>query len=180
MEEAVDSLNKTELRAAAFFPMGKRFKEVYGTVGPSIQVEQSRGFSSVKHLELWGNAEWIFMNGGPGSLCGTSGVDLLNISMGVKGIGNVYHNRLFLYAGIGPVLSVVWIENSYYCSDVQQVKEHSTNVGVGGVVKTGCQIYLTPHFYIDLFTDYMYLPVHFSSFEDVGGFKVGGGFGGKY
>jgi hypothetical protein len=178
--ESFGSLNKTELRSAAFLPMGGKFKEVYGTWGPSIQVEQSRSFQGVKYFELWGNAEWIFMDGGPGHSCGTSSIDLLNLSVGVKAIGPLYRKRLFVYAGVGPVLGIVFITNRYHCSDTQEIKASSTNVGGGAILKTGCQIFMTPYVFLDLFTDYTYLPVHVSSFEDVGGFKFGGGLGGKY
>jgi hypothetical protein len=56
----------------------------------------------------------------------------------------------------------------------------SCNVGVGGIAKTGCQIFVTPNFYFDIFADYLYLPMGFHNVSDIGGLKTGIGFSGRY
>lgn len=177
------NLNKSEPRAAAFFPMGKKFRDIYGDVGTSLQLEQTRTWKNHRYLELWGNVEWIFMGGHGKRSCGSTEIDILNISLGLKSIGKVYRDFIFLYAGIGPNLGIVFIENKMECCincEDSTSKHHSTKVAIGGIAKTGAQFLFTPHFYLDLFTDYLYMPVHFKSTQDVGGFKVGGGLGARF
>ena len=176
-------LNKSEIRAAAFVPTSDSFRNIYGNVGLSLQLEQVQGFSHVKNLEVWENAEWIFMHGSPGSSCGSSHIDILNVSFGVKGIGKVYDDWIYLYAGIGPDLGIVWVKNKINCCDDCDANQttHDTNFGVGGVLKTGCQIFISNLIYFDFFADYLYLPVWFSqTTKDVGGLKAGGGLSFRY
>ena len=176
-------LNKSEIRQAAFVPTSDSFRNIYGNVGLSIQLEQAQGFSHIKNFEVWENIEWIFMDGGPGSSCGSSDIDILNVSFGVKGIGKVYHDWIYLYAGIGPDLGIVWVKNKINCCiDCDDNRTtHNTNFGVGGILKTGCQIFLTHLIYFDIFADYLYLPVWFSdTTKDLGGLKAGGGISFRY
>ena len=176
-------LNKSELRAAAFVPTSNSFRDIYGNVGLSLQVEQAQGFSRVKNLEVWENIEWIFIDGSPGSSCGSSDIDILNVSFGVKGIGKVYHDWIYLYAGIGPDLGIVWVKNKINCCDDCDSNQttHDTNFGVGGVLKTGCQLFVSDLIYFDFFADYLYLPVWFShTTKDLGGLKAGGGLSFRY
>jgi hypothetical protein len=130
-------------------------------------------------MEVWGNVEWIFFNSKAHHTCGTSRIDMLNFSLGMKGIGKVYQDFLYFYAGVGPNLGIVFIENQINCSGDRE-KRHSCNLGVGAVAKSGLQLFLTSHFYLSFFIDYLYLPVQFQNTRDVGGFKIGGGLSGRY
>jgi hypothetical protein len=186
-ENPDNSLHKVELRAAAFVPMSSRFSEIYGNVGPSIQLEATKKWQNYRNLELWGNVDWIFMDGNPQRSCGKTNVNIINLSVGLKAIGNVYHDFIFLYAGIGPDLGIVWLDNTMYCCTTNycpvpnnEIKEHPCRFGVGGSIKTGSQIYFTDNFYLDVFADYLYLPVSFHHTVDAGGFKFGAGFGGRF
>jgi len=176
-------MNKTEVRGAAFEPASHRFRKIYGNVLPSLQIEQARRFANQPYLELWGNFEWIFANGTAGHSCGKSSIDILNLSMGLKGIGSVYRDWIYLYAGIGPDLGITWIKNRINCcEDCEQSHRHThhRNVGIGGIAKSGCQIFITPRFYFDIFADYLYLPMSFHNTTDIGGFKTGLGLSGRY
>lgn len=176
-------LNKTEVRGAAFMPASEQFRNLYGNVLPSLQIEQARGFKNVPYLEVWGNFEWIFSNGEASHSCGKSTIDIINISLGPKGIGPVYRDRIYLYAGVGPDLAITFIEDRINCcQDCADSRKytHNCNVGVGVIGKTGCQIFATPHFYFDLFADYLYLPMQFHNTKDIGGLKAGLGLSGKY
>jgi hypothetical protein len=177
-----EDLNKTELRGAAFIPSGHTFRDVYGNVLPSIQIEQARTFHNLTNLEVWGNLEWIFSNVKSSFSCGKSTINMLNISTGLKGIGPVYQDIIYLYAGIGPDLGITWIQNwMECCADCYDHQtSHSCNVGVGGIAKSGCQIFCTPSFYLDFFADYLYLPMHFHDTKNIGGLKVGLGLSARY
>lgn len=173
-------LNKTEVRAAAFVPASQRLRKVYGGVLPSLQIEQARGFKGLPNLEVWGNFEWIFSTGEQS--CGKSHLNMLNISLGVKGIGSVYRDWIYVYGGVGPNLGITFIRNQAECCtncDERQIS-HNSNLGVGGVVKSGCQIFVTPHFFFDIFADYLYLPMKFHNTRDIGGLKAGLGLCGRY
>jgi len=173
-------LNKSEFRAAAFFPMGSKFRKIYGDVGLSLQAEQARTWKNHRNLEIWGNVEWIFMDGSPRRSCGSTDIDILNISLGFKAIGKVFRDILFLYAGIGPDVGIVFLENKMRCHK-DRLREHECKIGIGGILKSGGQIYFTSNFYFDVFADYLYLPIHANGGHvDIGGFKVGGGLGIKY
>ena len=176
-------MNKTEVREAAFIPLSQKFRKIYGDVLLSLQLEQTRWFKGLPYLELWGNFEWIFANGEASHSCGKSNIDILNISMGLKGIGSVYRDWVYLYAGIGPNLGITFIQNQMNCcEDCNQSRRyvHNCNLGIGGIAKTGCQVFFTPHYYLDFFVDYLYLPMEFQNTRDIGGFKAGLGISGRY
>jgi hypothetical protein len=167
-------LNKSEGRAAAFFPASHNFRQIYGDTLLSLQFEQGRIFKNNPNLEFWGNLEWIFANGYCGNSCGSSRINILNVSFGLKVIGPVFRDRIYLYAGLGPDLGITLIKNQ------SNFTSHNCNIGIGGIAKSGCQIFLSNHFFLDFFADYLYLPMHFYNTADVGGGKVGIGLSGRY
>jgi len=167
-------LNKSEGRAAAFFPASHNFREVYGDALLCFQFEQTRIFKNNPNLEFWGNLEWIFANENCSNFCGSSRINILNISFGLKVIGPVFRDQIYLYAGLGPDLGITLIKNQAI------ITTQNCNLGIGGIAKSGCQIFLTQSFFIDFFADYLYLPVHFENTADIGGGKVGIGLSGRY
>ena len=175
-------LNKTEGRAAAFVPASDTFREIYGDLLLSLQIEQARVWETHPNLEVWGNLEWIFANGNGTPSCGTTRLDILNVSIGAKAIGAVYRDWIYLYVGLGPDLGITWIQNSVDCCRSCHESQSSSNckVGIGGIAKSGCQVFLSPHFYLDFFADYLYLPMHFQNTQDIGGVKAGVGLSGRY
>jgi len=179
-------LNKTEIRSAAFYPISHRFKQVYGDRGLSVQAEGARTLKNHRRLEIWENVEWIYMHGeahpsgcGIGNTRNKSRIDILNVSLGLKTIGKVFSNWLYLYAGIGPDLGIVFVENTMNCG-TSKSKQHKSYLAVGGIFKSGAQVYLTPSFYLSAFADYLYLPVDFHDTIDIGGLKAGGGIGARF
>jgi hypothetical protein len=172
-------LNKTELRAAAFYPASHRFRSIYGHRGLSLQAEGARGLKKHPNLEIWENFEWIFMHGKVHPDCGRSGIDMINISAGLKGIGPVWANWLYLYLGLGANLGIIYLENKIHCAS-ERFTTHKSYLALGGVLKSGAQVYLTPTIYLSAFADYLYLPVSMHQTVDVGGFKVGGGLGARF
>ncbi len=178
---AGDDLNKTEVRAAAFFPMSRHFRQIYGREGLSLQVEGARAWSSHPNLEIWGNLEWIYMHGKPHGGCGSTHINIGNISLGIKGIGSVFRDIIYLYAGIGPDLGMAFIKNRITCcTDCQRTHQSKSALGIGGILKGGLQVYFTDHFYLTGFADYLYLPIHMGGTKDIGGLKAGGGIGARF
>ncbi len=174
--------NRLEFRSAAFVPTSGRFRELCGNVGVSLQAEYERTLKNHRNLEIWGNTEWVFMDGKRNS-CGHSDIDILNFNFGLKFSGKVYHDIIGLYAGIGPDVGIVFLENKKRCCHTcnkHGIIEHKRKAGIGGIVKTGVQFYIKPHLYFDIFADYLYLPIWFHHTLEVGGLRVGGGFGGTF
>jgi hypothetical protein len=182
-----DFVFKAELRGAAFIPMCTQFTKIYGSVGPSLQLEMAGCRIPYRYLELWGNIEWDFLDKNKSHLiCGNTNINIINLSIGLKGIGNVYHDSIFLYAGIGPDLGIALLENTCSSEFLNfdfgdfKLKENVCKVGFGVSIKMGGQFYFTRKFYLDIFADYLYLPISYSHSIDVGGFKIGAGLGGRF
>ncbi len=174
-------LNSIEVRAAAFYPSGHTFREIYGNVGLSLQVEAARTLKNHNNIGIWGNVEWIFMDGKRRGPCGSSSVDMFDVSFGVKGIGYFFEDALLLYAGIGPEVGFVYIENKIRCcSGCHTNKQHRSRAAIGGILKTGANVRLSSIFNLSLFADYSYLPVHFNQTHNMGGGKIGGGLGARF
>ena len=182
------TLDQMGLRAAVFMPMGSRFKEIYGKIGPSLQLEVAKKQKNHRNWETWGNIEWIFMDGKPRQACGTTDINIVNLAIGLKAVAKIFHDSVFIYAGIGPDLGIVLLENTMNCCtnfcssnrSINESKEDLCKVRVGGMIKTGSQINFAHYYYLDLFADYLYLPVSYHHTVDVGGFKFGAGLGGRF
>jgi hypothetical protein len=177
------SLNTLEGRAAAFLPTGDRFRDVYGNAGVSLQLESTRILKDHRHIGIWENFEWIFMNGKSLPSHSSSRIDILNLSAGLKYIRYFYYGDLLLNAGIGPDVGFVFLENKLRCCmgcDKPRYKEHKFKAAIGVIAKTSIQYFMTKHLYFDVFADYLYLPVHLGRNENCGGFKIGAAFGGEF
>ncbi len=176
-------LTSAEARTAAFFPTAHKFRKIYGDVGLSVQAEVGRTFQNLQNLGVWGNGEWIFMDGKPYRSCGSTDINIFNISFGLKGIGHFFNQTLSLFGGIGPDVGLIYIKNTMRCCnkcDVPNIRQHRSRAAPGVIVKTGAEVRFSHYFYFSFFADYLYLPVHFSHNVDVGGVKVGGGFGARF
>lgn len=175
--------NTIEARAAAFLPTGDRFRDVYGNVGVSLQIESARILKKHHNIGVWENLEWIFMDGKSLPSHGSTKIDILNLSAGVKFIRYSYKGDFLLNAAIGPDVGFVFIENKLRCCtgcDKPRYREHKFKAAIGGIVKTSAQYFIAKNFYFDLFADYLYLPVHFGRTENCGGFKLGAALGGRF
>lgn len=158
-----------EIRSAAFFHSSKRFREIYGNVGCSYQLEASTYLCSC--LDGWANLDWFSKHDKPKACPGNTRVSIANISLGVKYPYQLCENYI-AYVGIGPSLSEVWLKNHSQCEH-----ERVSKVAFGGVLKTGIYCFITCDIFLDLFIDYLYQPIHFDKQVDIGGLKTGVGIG---
>ncbi len=162
--------NAIELRSCAFFHPEQRFQEVYGLVGPDFGVELSRLLS--KRYAAWIDVDY-FLEKSHKSCCRTH-LGVLDTSFGVKYVYPLRH-FLDLYAGIGPAFSWVHLKNHTCCG-----REHFSKLAVGGVVKTGFYYRFLSRYFIDVFADYLYQPVHIGRSIEIGGVKLGLGVGSEF
>jgi len=179
---------KYAFRVADFRPTGSRVREMYGHDKLSLQFELAKRQVNHRNRESWANVEWIFMDGKPLQSCGTSDLHIINISIGLKAIRAIIREGVYIYTGIGPNFAIVLLENRMHCctscgsvahEDNESI-EHLSNIGIGVIVKTGVQVQLSSNFYIDIFGDYLCLPVFYNHVIDLGGFKFGGSFGRRF
>lgn len=161
-----------EIRSSAFFHVSDRFREIYGNVDPSYQVEASTPIYEC--MDVWANFDWFSAKGRSEGLRNPTRVSIANIGVGVK-FPYQFCECFTAYAGIGPSLSRIWLKNKSSC-----VHERTSKLAFGGLLKTGVYYFITSCVFLDVFVDYLYQPVHFETHVDIGGLKVGGGIGMKF
>ena len=161
-----------ELRSTAFFHTSKRFREIYGDVSASYQIEGSTRLCNC--YEGWVNFDWFTKSGRSVGFRDPTRVNIANVSLGLKYPFQITE-KLELYAGIGPSFSRIWLKNRG-----QFFRERTSRFAVGVLVKSGLIYNLPCNFFLDLFEDHLYQPDNFHKNVDIGGFKLGGGIGRKF
>ena len=157
-----------EIRTSAFIPTSQRFTDVYGDVGVTVGVEASAGFCEC--YSGWVDLDFFQKSKSHGECC-KSRIDIYNSSLGVNYCMPLC-SGVETYVGIGPSFSRVKIKNHFCCG-----KERLSKFAVGGTIKTGVCFNFCDPVYINVFVDYLYLPVHFHHTVDCGGIKAGIGLG---
>ncbi len=160
-----------EFRAAAFFHSSKRFREVYGNVGPCYEIEAATHI--YRSFEGWGNIDWFHKHKTQDEVT-KSTVNILNVSFGAKYV-YIPSERWHCYLGIGPSIGGIFLKNR---SD--GYKDNVSKFIIGGVVKIGADYIFPCGVFFDIFVDYLYQPVHFHTTVDIGGLKPGLGLGYKF
>lgn len=159
-----------ELRSDAFFHSFKRFRHIYGDVSASYQVEGS--IQCDQNMALWTNFDWFSKHGRSIGFRDPTRVDIANISFGIK-IPYCITRNIIAYVGIGPSLSRIWVNNRLFRHRHEEVSKPA----LGGIIKGGVNYFITEHIFFDVFVDYLYQPVYFEKFVNIGGVKIGGGIG---
>lgn len=172
-----------EFRSAAFFHSADRFRDVYGKVGVSYQVEASTPLYGC--LNGWTNFDWFSKHGKSEGFNDPTTIRIANISLGVK-IPYQRCERFTPYIGIGPSFSRLWLKDTPHCSQdtsscgSQNAHKTVSKWVVGGVLKTGVNCFVTKCLFLDVFVDYLYQPIHFEKRVDIGGIKAGLGIGYRF
>lgn len=164
--------SSVEIRSAAFFHSSERFREIYGNVGASYQLEASTKLYDC--LDGWANFDWFSKHGKSEGFNDPTRVSIANISLGIK-FPYQFCEKFTAYIGIGPSLSRIWLKNKSQCGN-----EKVSKLVIGGVLKTGVYYFISRHVFIDVFVDYLYQPVHFETNVAIGGIKTGIGVGVKF
>lgn len=161
-----------EVRADAFIPTSKPFRKIYGDVGVSYGVEAS---ACMGCFDGWINFDWFQEHGRshtePGCKGDSTKIEIANLSFGVK-LPYLVCDSFAPYLGIGPSVSKVYLKNKSHC-----FHEKVSKWAVGGIAKFGVHYYFCDCMFLDLFVDYLFLPVYFHKRVDIGGFKTGAGIG---
>lgn len=161
-----------EIRSGAFFHSSKRFREIYGNVGGSYQLEASTRLCNC--WNGWANLDWFSDHGKSKECKVKTNVNVASLSFGLK-YPYQFCERYIAYVGIGPCISKIWLKNRS-----QFEHEKVSKSAVGGVLKTGICYFITCSIFLDVFVDYLYQPVHFEKRVDIGGIKAGIGVGSRF
>ncbi len=157
-----------EIRYAGLYPTSNLFRHLYGNSSSwQLEVDQPMPFN----LSVWSNLDYLSRGGEEKTCSVKTNVKILNLSLGLKYWLN-YNDSTGFYIGLGPTLAKTQIKNKGHCFD-----EHDTRLSVGAILKTGVTYFFYKNMFLDIFVDYLYLPVHFKKHSNVGGFKPGVGLG---
>ena len=159
-------------QVSAFFPESSRFQRIYGDCLPVYGIEFSSQFSS--SWDYWVGLDLYHRSSRMYEDCCHSKITTLYTS---SGLNYVFHflPKFDLKLGLGPVLGVVILDNHSWCK-----KETSTAFIAGVLFKIAGQWNLNPHVFFKLFADYSYQCAFFKNYVNIGGTKIGGGFGWKF
>lgn len=170
-----------KVRGAAFIPQSKLFRDIYGKVAGTFDVEVAT--SVLPHVDLWANIDGLVKHGRSLGLNSPTRIGMTHVSLGVKFPyalsqrwvlpGGRFETRWVLYAGAGISFASVWLKNK------SPFTWERINKGtVGGVIKSGAYCFVTDRVFLDLFADYLVQPTHFNPrYVNTGGLKVGAGLG---
>lgn len=178
-----------ELRTALFYHSSKRFRDIYGDIYSTYQVE-----ISVHHepccYTWWANLTWFYEKEGTAecSECDMSGqncvpcpfppktkITTANLSFGIK-FPFKFTDCFNGYVGLGPLFGGIWIDNNILFDSEEDVSRFI----YGAIIKTGVQYYFCQCWFLDLFADYSYQHVNFDTDLDVGGLQLGVGVGYRF
>ncbi len=166
-----------EVKLGYFFFASSIMRDVYDQGGVDVQLCGSYPMGG--WIQIYGSVEFFEREGhsmGTDSKVWLTGVPL---SLGLKPVFTITPEVLY-YFTIGPRYSFIQTRTNY-----PYVKKHANSSGIGLFVNTGFDFILWKHFLLDLFGEYSYLPVSFSTAPtnvygqrvQVSGFTFGGGLG---
>ncbi len=161
--------NEFDFRIAALFPSSRTFRDIYGTVSPSYQIEGSWNVRDC--WQVWSNLSYVNKTGRSIPLNIRSRLQLVPISLGFKYVYD--RNRFAPYLGMG--LSYVWLKEKNCLDLLNRVNS------MGVVFKSGIKKkYKNVAF--SLFADYRFQKctannVTGSQKVNISGFLLGGAIG---
>lgn len=162
--------SKVEARADAFFSTSKRYRDVYGNVNSSYQLEVS--ISNDNIVDTFINFDWLSKQGRHSGCNTNTKIQVSNLTGGVK-FRYPYYELLVPYIGAGFNAGSVSLKN-HSCYK----NSRKTKIAFGYTLKSGVYIPLEDPYFIDLFIDYLSLNANFKKgITRLNGFKMGIGVG---
>lgn len=162
-----------ELRGGYFYPISDKFRKIYKSGGPEVEVEVSRGFCG--NWMGWGNVNYFQRDGRSIGLSEKTRIRMVPLSLGLK---YQFLPCAFIspYLGIGATYTFIDVKNHS-----NFVKKHVNRGGFGFVVKSGSYFYLSECFLLDLFIDYYYQKRElYRNNADLSGLRMGLGLGYRF
>lgn len=166
-----------EARVAAYKPLDKRFRQIYGNWGTAYEAEIDKSFCGCP-WSGWLNFSWFSKKGRSLGLENKTRIQLFPLSGGVKYTYN-FNDCWSMYGGVGVAYSWLRIHDKS-----RHVKQHTNKETVGAVAKYGLIYHINCNFFADFFADYIYQRfsgTHHhgvsSHSADCSAIKIGGGLG---
>jgi hypothetical protein len=160
-----------EAKAAYFNPTSSSFRSVYSGGGMYSLEATARAW---RQFYGWGSVGYFGRNGSSVGLGNSAHIQMVPFGIGAKYIACC--DCIKPYIGLGMLVTYVNLHND---SPFVTHKQHKW--GVGGIVKGGLLIDLPCCWFADLFADYNYTKVHFSSgTANISGYSAGVGLGYKF
>lgn len=157
-----------DARVGSLLPISSLFREIYGTVNPSYQLEISGDLS--RRIKAWGNGAYSHIQGASVPLKTKSHLQMVPLSFGVKYFGYLTENWEFSI-GLGPCYT--WLCET---NDSQFIPRAKTLHGLGGIGKI-LFARKVRGISSSVFADYL---LQRASNVDLSSFIFGGGIGGYY
>lgn len=168
-----------EFRANAFLPSSGRFRKIYSKSIREFQVETTKEIYCF--WAAWANVSWLSDNGQAINADDKTRVSIVPISFGLKYFLPITCH-LNAYFGLGLAYAFVDIKDNINSKD-EEKRRHSDG-GFGGITKSGLRYSFDCMMFFDLFADYQFQRVRFSSKHcesnhtaNLSGWKLGGGIG---
>ena len=166
-----------EVKAGYFFFTDSTMSDVYDQGGIDVQIAGS--YPIYKCLHLYGSVEYMQKSGH--SLGGNEPTSIwqLPLSLGIKPVF-VIHPSISYYFSVGPRYFFTYVDNNS-----PYVPQEINSNGIGCFVNTGFLFLIGQHFTVDLFGEYSYCKLSFTSptpategqNTQVGGLTFGAGLG---
>jgi hypothetical protein len=169
------SFPSIEGKVGYFFFTDSTISEVYSSGGIDVQLAGS--YPIWKFVSIYGAVEFFEKNGHSSSYNDRTWVYGIPLSLGVKADFDLKANTN-VYAAFGPRYSFIQSRaNSSF------VPYEANSGGIGLFALGGLYFTIQPHYLLNLFGEYSYIPVYFKTVPtnvygaqvDAGGFTFGGG-----
>jgi len=169
-----------DVKVGYFFFTDSTMNDVYSNGGIDVQLAGSYPIWRV--VSIYGAVEFFEKNGYSMNLNDKAWVYGIPLSLGVK-VDFDLKTNISVYGAFGPRYSFIQSRaNSSF------VPYEANSGGIGLFALAGLYFRIQPHYFLNLFGEYSYIPVHFKtvptnvygSDADAGGFTFGGGLSYKF
>lgn len=160
-----------QARVAYFYPTTHLVREIYHGTRVNYQLEAGYYFNN--NWEVWLNGTYFDKKGNSVGLHDGTHLTLVPISLGIKYVFCLC-STLAPYIGVGGNCTWMHLTNN----NTSHHKVNKTRAGANA--KAGLYINFTDYLFIDLFADYLYIPMDLQNANNLGGLSAGGGIGTRF
>lgn len=145
-----------EFKGAGFFPGQTTFRDVYGNAGEVGFELTSR---IINPVYIFTSVDFLSKSGETTTLQTPTKAKFTNIGIGLKYFAPFKNGDFYLGLGAQPTYLSTFDQSEY-------VPNQNSRWGCGGIAKAGFIVDLPSSFFLDLFVDYSFVTVNFTSTSD--------------
>ena len=165
-----------EVKGGYFFFSSRTMRKIYDEGGADVQISGS--YPLWKWLQIYGSVEWLERHGRTLGAHEKVSIWEIPLSLGLKPV-IVITPKMHYYFTLGPRYFFVHVHASSHLGN------NTNQNGLGGFVNTGLNFFPIPHLVVDVFGEFSYKRMRFTSAKhhvhgqkaQVGGFLLGVGLG---